>query len=225
MLELGQRQRVVLDAVVEGLPVAPEVGDERVVGVQDEAGRGRQAGDDRRPAVGDDLELAVAVELVAEQVAEQHRARLELGRDRSEPELVDLEQAHVAAARARRASAAATPPAMFAPARLWTSRVPVRPRIVAIIAAVVVLPLVAETTTLPCGSRAPSRAIACGSARISTLPGSDVPPRPARRSAVPVARAASSPACSLTARSPAARRAARARSSAGRRSGRRRRTR
>ena len=56
--------------------------------------------------------------------------------------------------------------------------VPVRPRIAATIAAVVVLPLVAETTTLPCGSRAASRAIACGSARISTLPGSDVPPRP-----------------------------------------------
>ena len=47
------------------------------------------------------------------------------------------------------ASAVATPPAMFAPARLWTSFVPVRPRIAATIAAVVVLPLVAETTTLP----------------------------------------------------------------------------
>ena len=55
---------------------------------------------------------------------------------------------------------------------------PVRPRIVATIAAVVVLPLVAETTTLPCGSRAASRAIACGSARISTLPGSDVAAAP-----------------------------------------------
>ena len=102
-----------------------------------------------RPAVGDDLELAVAVELVAEQVAEQHRARVELGGDRPEPELVDLEQAQ--RRRGAAASAAATPPAMFAPARLCTSRVPVRPRIAAIIAAVVVLPLVAETTTLPCG--------------------------------------------------------------------------
>ena len=77
------------------------------------------------------------------------------------------------------ASAAATPPAMLAPARLWTRRVPVRPRIDATIAAVVVLPLVAETTTLPRGSRAASREMARGSARISTLPGSDVPPRPA----------------------------------------------
>ena len=47
------------------------------------------------------------------------------------------------------ASAVATPPAMFAPARLWTSFVPVRPRMAATMAAVVVLPLVAETTTLP----------------------------------------------------------------------------
>ena len=64
---------------------------------------------------------------------------------------------------------------MFAPARLWTSRAPVRSRIFATIAAVVVLPLVALITTLPRSSRLARRPIACGSTRVSTLPGSDVP--------------------------------------------------
>ena len=36
MLELGERERVVLDAEVERLGAAAEVGDERVVGVQHE---------------------------------------------------------------------------------------------------------------------------------------------------------------------------------------------
>jgi hypothetical protein len=102
VLELRERQRVVLDAEVERLAVAAEVGDQRVVGVEHEPGGGGQPGDDPRPAVGDDLQLAVAVELVAEQVAEQDGARLELARDRSEPELVDLEQADVAAAGGQR---------------------------------------------------------------------------------------------------------------------------
>ena len=68
--------------------------DQRVVGVEHEPPpRWR---DDRGPAVGDRLQLAVAVELVAEQVGEQHRARLDLLGDLAEPELVDLEQAEVA---------------------------------------------------------------------------------------------------------------------------------
>ena len=71
---------------------------------------------------------------------------------------------------------------MFAPARLWTSVSPVRSRIAAAIAAVVVLPFVALITALPCASRRASSPIACGSSRVSTLPGSDVPPpRPAAR--------------------------------------------
>ena len=53
-----------------------------------------------RPAIGDRVELAVAVELVAEQVGQQQRARLQLVDDLAEPELVDLEQAGVAVARA-----------------------------------------------------------------------------------------------------------------------------
>ena len=82
---------------------------------------------------------------------------------------------------------------MFAPARLWTSREPVRSRIDATIAAVVVLPLVAEITTLPCSRRPASSPIACGSRRVSSLPGSEVPPpRPARRASAPTAFAAAS---------------------------------
>ena len=69
----------------------------------------RARGHHRRPAVGDRLQLAVAVELVAEQVAEQHRARLELLDDRAEPELVDLEEAEVARQRAAAAAAGARP--------------------------------------------------------------------------------------------------------------------
>ena len=61
----------------------------------------------------------------------------------------------------------------------------------AAIAAVVVLPLVAEMTAQPCGSRAARRSIAWGSRRVRTLPGRLVPPpRPARRASWPTARAA-----------------------------------
>ncbi len=88
---------------------------------------------------------------------------------------------------------------MFAPARLWTSRAPVRSSTEATIAAVVVLPLVAESTTLPRRSRAASRPMARGSRRVSTLPGSDVPPpRPARRASSPTALAAASLPASVT---------------------------
>jgi len=126
-------------------------------------------GDDGGPAIGNRLELAVAVELVAEAIAD------------------------------------ATPPAMFAPARLWTSRAPVRSRIEATMAAVVVFPLVAETTTEPCSRRPASIRIAWGSRRISTLPGSDVPPpRPARRARPPTALAATSFGASIMGRAPAA---------------------
>jgi hypothetical protein len=76
--------------------VAPEIGDERIVRVEHQPGA---VLDDRRPAVGDRLQLAVAVELVAEEVAEQHRARLELLDHRPEPELVHLEEPEVAGQR------------------------------------------------------------------------------------------------------------------------------
>src|ERR1700760_1717901 len=79
---------------------------------------------------------------------------------------------------------------MFEPARLWTGGRPSAARIAAIIPAVVVLPLVAETIVAPPESPGPSLAIASGSIRSSTRPGSVVPPpRPERRLAAPIARA------------------------------------
>src|SRR4051812_24848962 len=98
----------------------------------------------------------------------------------------------VPSASAACSSALATPPAMFAPARLWTRSRPVASRIAAIIEVVVVLPFVADTTTLPSLSPSASRAIACGSMRMSSRPGSEVPPRPVLRDSAPAARAAAS---------------------------------
>ena len=126
MLELGERERVVVDAEVDraGRDRRPPASGgacgaapRRAPTARGSCTRPRSATSgssalstsvvpagprrhDRRPAVGDRLQLAVAVELVAEEVAEQHRARLELLDDRAEPELVDLEQAEVAGQRA-----------------------------------------------------------------------------------------------------------------------------
>ena len=47
---------------------ARDVGQEWVVGVHDRPRRGIEVGDSRAPALGDVLELAVAVELIAEEV-------------------------------------------------------------------------------------------------------------------------------------------------------------
>ena len=47
----------------------------------------------RGPLVGERLQLAVAVELVAEEVAEHDQARVELGGHLRQPRLVDLEEA------------------------------------------------------------------------------------------------------------------------------------
>ena len=56
--------------------------------------------------------------------------------------------------------------------------------------AVVVLPLVAETSVTPRGSSAPSSASASGLSRSRSLPGRLVPPpRPRRRESRPAARA------------------------------------
>ncbi len=80
---------------------------------------------------------------------------------------------------------------MFEPARLWTGGRPSAASTAAIIPAVVVFPLVALTRVVPPSRRAPSRAIASGSSRSSTRPGSVVPPpRPLARLAPPIARAA-----------------------------------
>ncbi len=70
----------------------PEVADLRIVPVDDEhrvlwQGRGR-----RPPVGGDVLQLAVAVELISEEVAEQHGAGLYAARDLGERTLVHLEE-------------------------------------------------------------------------------------------------------------------------------------
>ena len=97
VLELGQRDGVVLHAEVgDPLPVATEVGYERVVGAQHEVREPVALGCEIRPAIGDRLELSVAVELVAEEVAEDQHARLELAGDWHEPSLIHLEQAELA---------------------------------------------------------------------------------------------------------------------------------
>ena len=81
---------------------------------------------------------------------------------------------------------------MFAPDWLFTSEIPARSRIPASIAAVVVLPFVADTSTLPRDRRAPSSPIAPGSRRISTFPGALDAPPPRRRETAPTARARAS---------------------------------
>jgi hypothetical protein len=71
VLHLGGRHRRILDSEVGDVgPVATEVSDQRVVGVQDQPGGRRHARHDVGPAIGDRLQLPVTVELVAEQVGD-----------------------------------------------------------------------------------------------------------------------------------------------------------
>src|SRR5947207_10376905 len=78
VLERGQGLRVVGQSEVDGVvDFTPEVRDERVVGVQREACGGRVALYRRGPTLSEELELAVAVELVAEQVREEHELRFD----------------------------------------------------------------------------------------------------------------------------------------------------
>ena len=77
MLERRPRVPRVVDAEREqplGLAAACQLAEQRIVGVHDEQRVGQRR-DRRAPALGDQLELAVAVELVAEEVAERDRAR------------------------------------------------------------------------------------------------------------------------------------------------------
>ena len=147
------------------------------------------------PAGGDVLELAVAVELVAEQVAEQQRLRPEPPRELGERRLVRLEQPQLRAAGVEEgggdAARRGSPPSCSCASRTRGRRIS------AAIAVVVVLPFVAETSTEPCGSRAASRSIAPGSSFQSSFPGSVVPPpRPASRESEPAARAAAASSAS-----------------------------
>ena len=98
VLELGERLGVVGHAEVHDPVASPaEVGDERIVGIEHEARAAGLGGHELRPAVGQQLELAVAVELVPEQVGEQVEAGVHRLRDPRQPGLVDLEEAELAA--------------------------------------------------------------------------------------------------------------------------------
>ena len=151
------RRGHVLDAEVDRVgPLAPEVRDERIIRRQHERRRGRR--DHLGPALGDRFELAVAIELVAVEVREHDRAGSERGRDLGEPEFVDLEEPEPrrAAAQQGRGDAARHVGA----GDVVHVAIPAAANTCAASAAVVVLPLVAEISTLPSGSRAPRRRIA-----------------------------------------------------------------
>jgi hypothetical protein len=101
VLHLRHRHAGIVDAEVQRLATAAEVGDHRVVGIEDKL-LDRCGIQRLPPTLGDRLQLAVAVELVTEEVGKQQRARADLGEDLGQPELVDLEQAGVAAAAQQR---------------------------------------------------------------------------------------------------------------------------
>ena len=156
-----------------------EIRHQRIVRVDDEKRLFGKASDHRPPALGDQLQLPVAVELVAEEVAETHDARPDGGGQVGQRRLVDLEQAQLGIAcvdEGRR----------DARGEVRTGGVVGQPeagsRIADVIAALVVLPFVADRITLPSGRRFASLAIAPGSIAVSSFPGSVVPPPcPARR--------------------------------------------
>ena len=150
--------------------------------------RGRSAAA-AAPALGDELELAVAVELVAEEVAEADGPRLHARGDLGQGGLVDLEEPELGAPGLEQRGGDARDEVRAG--RRCARGESARPRISAAIAAVVVLPFVADTSADPCGSRAASRSIAPGSTFHRSFPGSVVPPpRPASRDSAPAARAA-----------------------------------
>ena len=96
VLERRPREAGIVDPEAErAAPSVREIGDERIVGVDDEGRGGGEARDRGAPALGDVLELAVAVELVAKEVAERDDARLHAPHHLRQRELVDLEQAEV----------------------------------------------------------------------------------------------------------------------------------
>ena len=115
---------------------------------------GSRPRDQLAPARRHELELAVAVELIAEEVAERDRARARA--DRRWPGSAassHSKRPSSAEAASRTASAEAMPEARLAPALLRASCT--RPRSTSASSAqVVVLPFVAETRTQPRGSRA-----------------------------------------------------------------------
>ena len=73
--EVGERHRRIVEAEPDHVAAAvAERADDGIVGGEHEQRLGRQLADHRPPALGHQLQLAVAVELVAEQVRERARA-------------------------------------------------------------------------------------------------------------------------------------------------------
>ena len=100
VLEPRSRAAWVVDAE-EQRPLAPigESADEGVVGVRDERRGAVEGRHGVPPALGDVLELAVAVELVSEEVAEAYGAGPHAAHHLREHELVDLEQPEIGTVR------------------------------------------------------------------------------------------------------------------------------
>src|SRR5262249_4965160 len=93
VLQRRMRTTLVVDAEDHGCWTLPrEVADLRVVAVDDERSCRVELANRTAPALGDVLELAVTVELVAEQVPEAERTRAQPIGDLGERGLVDLEQ-------------------------------------------------------------------------------------------------------------------------------------
>ena len=78
------------------LTATAEVGHERVVGVQNEPRPAVELAHHLRPAVGQQLELSVAVELIAKEIGEQEQTWMQVAGHRGQPGLVDLEQTQLA---------------------------------------------------------------------------------------------------------------------------------
>ena len=102
VLQLGERLARVLDSEVRHsgppaqLAIAAEVRDQRIVRVQGELAGSLERGHQLGPFVGETLELAVAIELIPEEVAENQEARPELRGHARQPGLVELEEPLVA---------------------------------------------------------------------------------------------------------------------------------
>ena len=190
MLEDGPANRRVVDAEDEcaGALVCQRA-HLRIVAVDDERSASLAWPARPAPTLRDVLELAVAIELVAKEVAETDRLRPDARENFREGRLVDLEEAEVGARAS--SSVEATPERRFAPELLWARRNRPR-RIEAAIAAVVVFPFVAEMTADPSGKRRGEPVDGAGIELPDSLPGTVVPPpAPRRRERRPAARATS----------------------------------
>ena len=139
------------------------------------------------PQVADCVHLAVAVELVAAEVAEHEQLGAERVHDAGQDPLVDFE--HGDAGRPRLGEDGAMPDVRLAPVALLMTGSPVRARAAASSRVVVVLPFVADTsaTRWP----AASSASASGASAFITRPLIVAPcPRPVTRDSQPAARPA-----------------------------------